>query len=332
MKLRDPYWRLESRVATCQRFRNIIKRGDLRLRKIRELKPGKQATVRLEKDTKSGIETVVKRSEVTKSVGREKRAASKGHLDQKHPWKTEPLVEIRLGRIISTILERKICPNLVFQYEVDLHLDDLQFANYLERFDNTLYNLTKAQKKHGEAFWLSTWFQLCAGLVTMHRNKIQHTDLHLNNVFYRKIKSGGYWTYILGQKKFYVPNTGYVFAIADYGRARSVNLKSQVHWHLQRVQQKIRSLGLNWEAYDYFRLHNQLSDKLPFPMYHEFNVLPKKGLYPVESAMVKIFSTKFATKPAGVNLGTYHITKKITEKEIHEGDYLDSFISNSSVR
>lgn len=304
------------------------------MRRIRELKPGKQATVRLEKDMKSGIETVVKRSEVTQSVGREKRAAPRGHHDQRHPWKTEPLVEIRLGRIIASILERKICPNLVFQYEVDLHLDDLQFANYLEKFDNTLYNLVKGNKskKFSEAFWYSTWFQLCAGLITMHRNGIQHTDLHLNNVFYRKIKPGGYWTYIVGSKKYYVPNMGYVFAIADYGRARSVVLKSQVHWHLQRVAQRIRSLGMNWEAYDYHRLHNQLNDKLPFPLYHKFNMLQKKTHLPVEKAVHRIFHRQFdsKTKIKGICLGTYHIQRRINAKEMHKGDLIDSLINSPS--
>lgn len=211
-------------------------------------------------------------------------------------------------------------------------MDDLQFDNHLEKFDNTLYNLTKSKQNLSERFWYSAWFQLCAGLITLHRNGIQHTDLHLNNVFYRKIRPGGYWKYVVGQKKYYVPNMGYIFAIADYGRARSTNHKATVTWHLTRVKEKLRASGTNWESYDYYRLVHQLQDKFPFPLFHKFNVVQRKASHPVEKALHKIYHSHFGTKDQvkGACLGTYHILKTLSQKELHKDDYLDKLISDSS--
>lgn len=323
----DPYWRLEFRNRQASIFRKAIRINTLRLQKVRKLKAGKQGTVTLERDKRTNIEVVVKRSELSNSVGREKRAARKGHRDNSHPWGTEPLVEFRVGTLVSKALERNVCPNLVMQYEMDVHLDDGLLSSVLEKFDGTLSNLLDRKTTWSEKFWYSCWFQLCAGMITLHRNGVTHTDLHLANIFYKKIKSGGYWTYVMNGTKYYVPNCGYVFAIADYGRARSVTNKARVEWHLRRVAQKIRKLKMSWEAYDYYKVHTRnLHDILPFTQFTEFNVLDKKGVHPVEKALARIFKTRFRVKTAsdGICLGTYHIQKKINLKDLKSRGYLES--------
>jgi len=47
----------------------------------------------------------------------------------------------------------------------------------------------------------------------------QHNDLHLGNFLIHKIKSGGYWHYKLDSFDIYIPNTGYLLVMWDFGKS-----------------------------------------------------------------------------------------------------------------
>ncbi len=315
---KDPYWTLPTRIAICHQFRLASNRKATRMRRLRSLKPGKQGTVDLEQDQYTKIKVVVKRSELTHSVVDEHKAAKRGHEDDSHPWATQPNIEYRVGRLLSRVLERKFCPNLVFLYEMDIGLGRL--STILESFDHNLFHLIRKRKSVHltTPLWYSMWFQICAGLISMHRNQTTHSDLHPENILYKKIKAGGYWTYVIGKHHFHVPNLGYVFAVADYGRARSVVNRTQLGWHAKEIQRnKLDLYGLGWASYDYFRLYKALRSTFPLKLTSEFNVLPKKGPYPVEQAVKRIFTKLYAKKPKGQGsqcLGEYHIVRRVTKE------------------
>lgn len=324
-RIRDPYWSLPSRIAICHQFRSAMKQKAVRLRKLKSLHPGKQGTVDLEQDHASGIKVVVKRSNMTHSVQHERRAAKKGHEDEFHPWGTQPLIEYRVGRLLSRVLEQKFCPNLVFQYAMDEVIDKGRLSTILECFDHNLHYLIQKRKTvHlSTPFWYSMWFQICAGLISMHRNQTTHSDLHTQNILYKKIKAGGYWTYVIGKHRFHVPNLGYIFAVADYGRARSIVHRAKFVKHAIRVKtEKLDRYGLGWASYDYFRLFNGLKGVLPHPLYSVFDVLPKKGLYPVEEAVKRIYTKLYSNKPpkGGSCLGEYHIIRRISKMSTFVND------------
>ena len=50
-------------------------------------------------------------------------------------------------------------------------------------------------------------------------------DLHLHNIFVKKVKPGGYWVYIIKNIKYYIPNIGYIFIIGDYSNCLSLQFK-----------------------------------------------------------------------------------------------------------
>jgi hypothetical protein len=49
-----------------------------------------------------------------------------------------------------------------------------------------------------------------------------HTDIKAENVFVKRIRSGGYFEYAIGSKTYFVENTGYTIYLADFGVAVSM--------------------------------------------------------------------------------------------------------------
>lgn len=50
-------------------------------------------------------------------------------------------------------------------------------------------------------------------------------DLHLHNIFVKKIKPGGHWVYTIKDVKYYIPNIGFIFIIGDYSNCLSLQFK-----------------------------------------------------------------------------------------------------------
>lgn len=49
-----------------------------------------------------------------------------------------------------------------------------------------------------------------------------HSDVHLGNFLYHKIKPGGYWHYRYNETDIYVPNTGFLIVLWDPGLAQKI--------------------------------------------------------------------------------------------------------------
>jgi hypothetical protein len=139
----------------------------------------------------------------------------------------QPYIEIISSLLTNQLVLQKICPNFTLNYNY-LILDNckektristkkyctLQFNEYINQ--GTFADWIS--KKRSVEMLTNAFFQILSGLyaINFHYNMI-HNDFHGENILVQKIKPGGYWIYIINNKKYYVPNLGYVFLIMDFG-------------------------------------------------------------------------------------------------------------------
>lgn len=158
------------------------------------------------------------------------------------------LIEIIAMTMTNQLIFQGICPHFVLNYHWDYTDKDVtlnlynEFINY-KPFDDW------AKEPHDTAVWFNALFQILMGLIAMERfYNMHHTDFHLNNIMVQKVQPGGYWTYILNKKKYYVPNLGFVFLINDLGYAWIPPRKLYLNYHYQDTLQYATKIGK--EYYD----------------------------------------------------------------------------------
>jgi len=77
-----------------------------------------------------------------------------------------------------------------------------------------------------------------------------HLDLHSDNIIVKKVKKGGYWSYIIDGKLYKVPNLGYIFYICDFGHAWIPNnFKS---WFISQ-KYKTKHIHKGFDIYQLFK-------------------------------------------------------------------------------
>ena len=73
--------------------------------------------------------------------------------------------------------------------------------------------------KHSNSEYESIIMQIIVAIHYFNFLGYQHNDLHLGNFLIHKIKSGGYWHYKLDTFDIYIPNTGYMVVMWDFGKS-----------------------------------------------------------------------------------------------------------------
>lgn len=69
-------------------------------------------------------------------------------------------------------------------------------------------------------------FQLMYSLASINYNlQATHDDIAPRNILVYETDPGGYWQYKLFDKTYYIPNNGYMFALADFGAAKTFDPK-----------------------------------------------------------------------------------------------------------
>ena len=95
------------------------------------------------------------------------------------------------------------------------------FKEFIEGEFNEIF-----KSSHSNLFWMSMLFQILYAILCCNKHlDTINFDLHLNNIFFKKIPPGGHWVYIINNIKYYIPNFGYVFIIADNGNILSTKFK-----------------------------------------------------------------------------------------------------------
>lgn len=136
-------------------------------------------------------------------------------------------VNMLLGKI-QDIIKHNICPNLPLIYNV-FYSDNAQFtyrsqvqhhpAVYIVMELGTCGILKNYfESIHPDKEMYAALFQIMAGLHALQKHAgIYTNDIKRDNILVYNVKPGGYWIYIIDNRKYYIPNFGKLFVISDFG-------------------------------------------------------------------------------------------------------------------
>lgn len=138
-----------------------------------------------------------------------------------------------MKHIFNPLIEDKVCPNLPYLIDsfvcrecvLSLRKGKCTYPCVeliTELANGTLRDFFKSKPPLYQLY--SALFQIMAGLHAIQLNgQIMNYDVKPDNVLYYKIKPGGYWIYVIHGEKFYVPNTGQLFVLNDFGISRPMS-------------------------------------------------------------------------------------------------------------
>lgn len=138
---------------------------------------------------------------------------------------------IYLNDMIKPIIEMGICPNLPLLYKTYIcnkckfTFDGLPkngpCAIYLTELASGDFNYW-SKMNHNQVEYQSALFQIMAGLDALQVHaQLVTIDIKAENILLYKVEPGGFWVYTIREKEFYVPNTGYLFVVNDFGIAHT---------------------------------------------------------------------------------------------------------------
>ena len=244
------------------------------------------------------LKKIKDRKSIDKSILYTQSEKIKKIFYSKHSFNKPSLIELVSLQLTNQLVLQKICPHYILNYDWDYDKNVIRQYNEYATSDN-FYNWTK--QNHNDELWLNALFQIMVSVLGIKRyfNMI-HTDLHLKNILVHKIKPGGYWTYIINNRKYYLPNLGYIFLLSDFGYAW-IPQKLGVPFHYKNIMEHTTVNGRN--IYDIIILIKSLKN---------IGTVPKNIINILEQSFPKTEFIIFTKKYYQNQLDELEISKKQT--------------------
>ena len=133
--------------------------------------------------------------------------------------------EINILDRVKKIIDDNICPNFLYYYDFFKisENNNIKMNILMEYADGDLEKWVR--ENHNNTEWTSMIFQFVCGVHVIQKYlKGFHSDLKPKNIFFIKINKSEneFFEYIINTKSYYLPNTGYLFLLADYGHFQSL--------------------------------------------------------------------------------------------------------------
>jgi hypothetical protein len=139
-----------------------------------------------------------------------------------------PFIELAANQLINELVLQEISPNFILNYAYEFEerwsicAETYPYKSYFynEFISNSETYTDWVTKEHSIHLWYNAFFQITVAIYALQKYfNMTHLDLHSDNILVKKIKKGGYWTYVINGKEYKVPNLGYQFYISDFGHA-----------------------------------------------------------------------------------------------------------------
>jgi hypothetical protein len=251
-----------------------------------------------------------------------KNTYSKGAL------KYESFIELAAMKLTNQLVLQQVCPHFVLNYRSSFKerhrpspcIEEYPFSSkyYNEYVDNSETFTEWVKKEHLLNEWYNAYFQITVAIYSLQSYfNMTHFDLHSDNILVKTIKSGGYWEYTIDNKKYYVPNYGWIFYLNDFGHAWIPN-------HLQSwVARETSTTKIIKSNFDLVRLFESTLD---------FSKYPRDFKYIIRNKIIKnlnenndflniipnIWSNYLKKDDSNILLETFNLDKDLDTKDIPE--------------
>jgi len=240
-------------------------------------------------------------------------------------------IELSSYYFINELVFQKISPNFILNYGHEF-IDRTGICNDIYPYSGYFYNeyVSNSQlytewvkQEHTLHLWYNGFFQITTAIYALQKHfNMTHLDLHSDNILVKQVKPGGYWTYIINNLVYKVPNLGYIFYINDFGHAFIPNV-FQSWFATQRYNRKAIHKG--FDIYQLFKstlkistspakfksdiryIIKQLKNNNDFNEVIE-HIWSDRYVYDTSSGKIKTLNTK--------NIETYNLDAKISTKNI----------------
>lgn len=137
-------------------------------------------------------------------------------------------IELFANKLTNILLLENISPNFVFFYNNEFEersgicYEKYPYSSYFynEYIDNSETFGKWIKKNKTVKILYNIFFQIVTALYTTQKHfGLLHLDLHSDNILIKKIKSDGYFKYIINDIEYLLPNLGFLVVINDYGFA-----------------------------------------------------------------------------------------------------------------
>jgi hypothetical protein len=137
---------------------------------------------------------------------------------------------------VNELLLSKKCPNFLYTYKMSL-CDGCKVvglftkkpsvrACYVTFMEPADFDLASINKRININQQFSIFYQLLCSVYSIHHYyAMYHTDIKSRNILVKRIKPGGCFKYVIGDKTYYIENTGLLVFLADFGVAHSLSPK-----------------------------------------------------------------------------------------------------------
>lgn len=289
---------------------------------------------------KDDMNIALKKSKVTFNIKK---------MTQQQSLKTDGLVEYYASGLINLLIDDKINPHFVYNY--DTHITSKGDKLYsLNEFipSKSLYDFLKEKKldkNKDKKLVFNIFFQILSALHSLkYQFNMLHADLHFENILIAKVPEGGYWKYIINGKDYYLPNMGYQIYLNDYGYAM-IPGKLGKEWYV-KLFKNIKDtnkynlydlLLIRFELFNYLGPHFNTFFIKYFNYYDRNDYLkdPKIPFFPQDLEILDIIELLFSKNEISNcnDFEWYCFDEKIMEKETLIEEYnLDKPVKKDDIK
>jgi hypothetical protein len=180
-------------------------------------------------------------------------------------------VEIFVLNLCNVLLQEKICFNLPLTHKYSF----CNNCNYNNQIINCAMVVTDFFDEGDLQGWLvkkdrsplelfAMFFQVFAGLYALRKYfNVIHNDMHAGNVLVKKINNppNSFLRYSIDGQEYFIPNTGYVFIIWDFGYAQIPKFIEIVNY--AKLRENDKKLYKSIDVIDYTRITSVILHFLP---------------------------------------------------------------------
>ena len=167
--------------------------------------------------------------------------------DEKNDVRKLTNLEYRVLTLLKKMINKFMCPNFIEIY----YYDSKKPYILMEYADGDCRFLFKDDFYETEIYEIFIC-QILMGLLCLHTQTIlYHRDLKPANLLYKNINKNIVFHYKINNEDYYIPTKGYLFMIADFGRAslelgiysEEKNLATQIEiYHTQFLEKKFQTM------------------------------------------------------------------------------------------